>query len=39
MGMRYPRDSAMDISDTEKSIGVKFTDMRDAVPLVLNQWQ
>jgi hypothetical protein len=39
MGMPTPRDSTMDISGTEKSIGVQFTDMRDAVPLILKHWQ
>ena len=39
MGLHNPRDGTLDSSETEKKCGMKFTDMKDAVPLILAHWQ
>jgi hypothetical protein len=38
-GVHNPRDGTLDVSLTEDRLGVKFTDMRDAVPKILSHFQ
>jgi hypothetical protein len=34
-GVHNPRDGTIDSSSTEEIIGMRFTDMRDAIPLIV----
>lgn len=37
-GVHNPRDGTIDSSETESVICVRFTDMREAIPLILSHW-
>ena len=38
-GVHNPRDGTIDSSETERVMCMKFTDMEQAVPLIISQWK